>query len=81
MAKLPGWNNPQRSAEHFGHHRVNGEAVLRNDHLYSGPHQRVAHELNHFIRAISKNDILRADSKLLGEFAFEVKRISIRIKV
>ena len=81
MAVSLGGHDDELAAEQGSNNWIHRKAILGYDYLGAGRNQRVADELDDFVRAVAKNQVGRCHPELGGELLLQVIRIAIRIEV
>ena len=65
----------------LGHQRVNRKGMAGRDHLVSGPEKGVTDELDDFVRAVAKHNVLPVKAQLLGDGTAQCPSAAVGIKV
>jgi len=76
-----GGQDDELPAEQGSDDGIDRKAILRHDHLGAGRNQRVAEELDDFVRAVAEDQVGRRHAELGGELLLQIERIAIRVEV
>ena len=81
MAVGFGGHDDELPAEQGGDDGINRKAILGHDHLGAGRDQRVADELDDFVRAVAEDQVGGRHAEFGGELLLQVEGIAIRVEI